>query len=169
MAWILGSKPKGLSAVLQMDAAECRVTRPFSQSRVIGLAGAIFGDQRSKDLWLVGSNSILHSSDSGKSWKPQVERNNLRESTNFNTGVALGNGIALVVGAGTGTGGVIYRTIDHGLHWDLVGHSPESHWLTDIYFWDIANGCAVGASALLLCTKDSGNTWETTKVLPKSK
>ena len=57
--------------------------------------------------------------------------------------------------------------MDHGLHWDLVARASGSHWLKDIYFWDLAHGCAVGASTTLFCTGDGGSTWEARDVLPR--
>jgi photosystem II stability/assembly factor-like uncharacterized protein len=165
--WIVGTRSKGLSEVIEVNTAECTVKKILPLSGRFGLSGAIFGDLKSGEIWLVGSDSILYSHNSGKSWKPQVKRNTLREASTFNAGQALGNGTAFVVGAATG--GTIYRTTDHGLHWDLVAGSPEARWFTDVYFWDSGHGCAVGASRTLFCTSDGGNTWEGRQVLPKSR
>jgi photosystem II stability/assembly factor-like uncharacterized protein len=166
-AWVVGSQARGLDTVLQLDTTKCTVKKPFHRSNEFGLARAMFGDKESGELWIVGNDSIVYSPDSGKSWKPQVKRSSLREATSFNAGVALGSGAALVVGGGVG--GTVYRTMDHGLHWDLVVQSPDSHWLQGIYFWDSGHGCTVGGSAILLCTGDGGNTWQAKEVLPRSK
>lgn len=164
-AWILGSQPGGLTTVLKIDTTKCIVKKPFPPSSSSGLLRAMFEDKKSGELWLVGNDSVVYSRDLGNSWKPQVNRNTLREGTSFTSGVALGNGTALVVGASAEA--TVYRTIDHGLHWDLVAKSPESHWFKDIYFWDLAHGCAVGASTTLFCTGDGGSTWEARNVLPR--
>jgi photosystem II stability/assembly factor-like uncharacterized protein len=163
--WLLGNGPKGLSVLLEVKTPECKIRTPSPE--IPRQSTAIFGDPKSGDLWLVGNDSILYSSNSGKTWKSQVNRNILEEATMFNAGEALSDGTAFAVGGNTG--GTIYRTIDRGVHWSQVTQSLESHWLTDIYFWDLGHGCAVGASAIMLCTADSGNTWNAKKSLPKSK
>ena len=167
--WILGSKSKGLSIVLEADAAAASVKKLPALSGIEGLGTGIFRDQRSGQLWIVGNDSILLSSDSGAAWKSIVNLGNLpgkRKAISFTAGQAVGDGKVFVVGESAG--GVIFRTEDGGLHWDLANESEETHGFRDIQFWDENHGCTVGSSTYLVCTSDGGNTWKARKVLPKS-
>jgi photosystem II stability/assembly factor-like uncharacterized protein len=165
--WIVGYQVRALSLVLEVDVSTGKVKRVPALSGKDGLSEAIFGDPKSGDMWIVGRDSILYSPNSGELWRRQIDRNGLPEATSFDGGQALGNGAAFVVAAGVG--GAIYRTMDHGKHWNVVTRSEESHWFTAVTFWDEGHGCAVGATTLLFCTNDGGNTWVSKNVLPKAK
>jgi len=70
----------------------------------------------------------------------------------------LPDSIGLICGGNKNELGLIYRTINNGLSWQIV-YSDNKHCLYDLFFLDSLNGFACGDSLTLLKTTDGGETW----------
>ncbi len=61
-------------------------------------------------------------------------------------------------GYAVGTGGVIYRTLDGGLHWELINSGVDVD-LSGVVFGNGSTIFASGAGGTLLVSGDGGNSW----------
>jgi photosystem II stability/assembly factor-like uncharacterized protein len=121
------------------------------QSNTLG----VFGDGTGH-LWIVGKELILHSSDGGKTWENQFVNTNPKIDLGI-SGTALPGGHAWIAVANFD----IYRTDDYGRHWTRALTTEDKG---DINFQSISfenplDGCAVGNSSFIYCTKDGGLSW----------
>jgi len=172
--WIVGSKPQGLSLVIEIREQPDRGGKATNivpyLSGMAGLSHAIFGAQGSGNVWIIGENSVFHTNNFGRTWKQQFGSSGLpnRKSISFAAGWAAPDGKVFLVGQSAATA-VLIRSKDFGDHWAPIVESEEAVSFEDINFWDDRHGCAVGFSTLLYCTSDGGNTWGERATLPKSK
>jgi photosystem II stability/assembly factor-like uncharacterized protein len=167
--WIIATQPGGLHTVLETTDGG----RTFASSKSLlekpDPPQTIFATPDSSRLWAIGEDSVLHSTNLGQTWLPQVSRANLpgrRKAISFRGGYAFKDGRVIIVGQSAG--GVIFKSNNFGIDWRLVSESDEANWFDDIQFWDDRHGCAVGGSTLLFCTADGGDTWQARNALPKS-
>jgi len=108
-----------------------------------------------KDLgWIVGTHgSIFHTSDGGKTWKPQASG-----TTRELFGVSFVNPQK---GWIVGRFGLVLGTVNGGESWEILQDEIEGQWsLFDTWFVDEVNGWAVGEFGTILHTTDGGQTWE---------
>jgi photosystem II stability/assembly factor-like uncharacterized protein len=114
--------------------------------------------------WVVGASQdyrsgiILHTTDGGISWTPQVSpTDDALLAVNF---------VDANIGTAVGAYGTILRTIDGGATWTRQDFNPG--WaFSAVFFKDANTGWAVGSAwhdpysveALLLRTQDGGTTW----------
>lgn len=121
------------------------------------------------NIWVFGHDAILRSTDYGLTWERQLEPENLPSGR---LGMALTSGWVRDDGrgwaVGSSAGAVILSTEDYGRQWSIAVESDEANSFEAVHFWDGEHGCAVGASRLLTCTPDGGQTWTARKVLPKA-
>jgi len=168
--WILATQPAGLSLVLKTIDGGKTFKKIAALSDVFGLSATIISTPGGGEMWIAGSDSILYSGDSGQTWLPQLSPHNLpgnRRAISFRSGWAQSRGRVWV--AGESVGGVILASENHGETWKLAAESEDAHYFNSVQFWDDSHGCAVGASTLLFCTSDGGNSWKGLRALPKSK
>ena len=119
-------------------------------------------------VWILGSNDILSTQDSGKTWEQQFNSIQPRPSfwaTILDSGWFLPDGHGWIVGQEIHER-IILATSDFGRNWQRVFDSPEPPSFDSIYFSDDEHGCAVGSFESLLCTDDGGTTWAERNVLP---
>jgi photosystem II stability/assembly factor-like uncharacterized protein len=98
-------------------------------------------------LAATGSSVVLITQDSGRSWGSH-------SLANMILGVACTfDSIGLAVGAS----GVLYRSIDRGLHWDSISMAG-AQLLRDVDCYG-SNAIAVGDNGAVLCSSDAGANW----------
>lgn len=127
-----------------------------TQSNTLGIL-----DDGSTNLWIVGKELILHSSDNGKNWENQA--------SNAVPGIDLGiGGVALPGGRAWIVAGNfdIYRTQDYGGHWVKALTTEDNGEINfdSISFFNVNDGCAVGNSSFIYCTNNGGATWSRSRV-----
>lgn len=107
-------------------------------------------------LWLFGSELIASSDDGGKTWSARFRRQS-EGVAEINRGIVTPNGVIWAV-AGTR----ILHSSDAGHSWSFTKRLKSINFLSDIYFWNDAAGCAVGPSSggVFVCTRDGGVTWQ---------
>ena len=102
-------------------------------------------------IWLAGARgSIYHSSDGGKSWKPQKSG-----TKDLLTSVEC---IDENRGWITGIYGIILKTEDGGIAWIKQNTGTKNH-LFDTSFVNREEGWAVGYMGTIIHTSDGGKTW----------
>ncbi|MCU7497989.1 MAG: YCF48-related protein [Bacteroidota bacterium] len=55
--------------------------------------------------------------------------------------------------------GIVQKSVDGGLNWDVIKADTVSRDILSVYFWDQNNGIICGNAGLLMQTKDAGKTW----------
>ena len=161
-AFVLGEGSGGRGWVGQLSSGKplhIRTDLPAdfnTQSNTLG----IFGDGTGH-VWIVGKQLVLHSTDGGKTWENQYE-NTVPHIDMGMSGSAVPGGSAWFAAANF----EIYRTEDYGKHWvrSIDTTDEGSVNFDSVSFYGPNNGCAVGNSAFIFCTRDSGLTWNRSKV-----
>jgi photosystem II stability/assembly factor-like uncharacterized protein len=160
-AFVIGEGSGGRGWVGQLPSGKplrVRADLPVdftTQSNTLG----IFGDTTGH-VWIVGKELVLHSADKGKTWENQYE-NTVPHIDMGVSGSAIPGGRAWFAAANW----EIYRTEDYGKHWvrSLDAANEGSVNFDSISFYNANNGCAVGNSAFVFCTRDGGVTWDRSK------
>jgi gliding motility-associated-like protein len=122
---------------------------PFAGAAVVGISfydnlyGVICGP----------SGQIAYTTTAGIIWTSITPQTTLI-STDFNSVHALNVNQFICVGAG----GAICKTIDNGSIWTLPG-APNSNELTDVHFYNGANGVICGANNTIFYSTDAGDNW----------
>jgi photosystem II stability/assembly factor-like uncharacterized protein/sugar lactone lactonase YvrE len=121
----------------------------------------MFGDGTGH-VWIAGKHLLLHSIDKGKTWENQFE--NIKPNIDrAHWGTAIPGGWAWIEAEHD----EVYRTGDYGMHWER-GSSPDDDddgsGFDSISFYSPKDGCAVGYSAFISCTRNGGLTWKRSKV-----
>jgi len=98
--------------------------------------------------WAVGT-VMLWTADGGATWHQGIA------ASASNYGVDFADGSH---GWAVGTGGVVFRTVDGGQHWNWSS-TPTTENLKDVDFPDVLHGWAVGANGAVIRTTDGGATW----------
>lgn len=114
-------------------------------------------------IWMFGSNTILASFDTGRTWSTQIGDQHPLDDEHIlvKRGQILADGLGFA--AGQGSGPTILGTSDYGRIWRVVFQGQDS-FFTDISFINKLSGCAITMDARLFCTSDGGETWRHTKV-----
>ena len=126
------------------------------QSNALG----VFGD-RTGHVWITGKGFILHSADDGKTWANQFA--NADPGLDMpESGVAVAGGHSWISAANW----EIVGTHDYGQHWarELSTRDEGNINFDSLSFLNSSEGCAVGDSSFIFCTKDGGETWSRKKV-----
>ncbi|MBK7500048.1 MAG: T9SS type A sorting domain-containing protein [Ignavibacteriales bacterium] len=109
----------------------------------------------SNNFYIVGSNIILKTTDGGSTWhstNPPFQLSGVC-FLNSNIGIAVGSN-----GINYGLNGVILRTTDAGIHWNIQSYEEMSPlWGTSII--DSNSLCAVGQNSTIQISDDFGNSW----------
>ncbi len=135
----------------QVKQKEIKVKRRYWHHNLLAVD---YGDE--DNLWAVGYRGIiLHSNDSGKSWKKQ-------HSHTIAT-LADVDFINAKEGWAVGQWRIILHTSDGGKHWEKQNPpkdlDPEAY-LCSVQFLDNKEGWACGNMVALIHTVDGGKTWE---------
>lgn len=103
--------------------------------------------------WAVGDETVLHTSDGGKTW----QRQNIPKAAYFFGVDVLSAKESWVVGSY----GVILHTIDGGNKWSQakLASEYEDHWLNSVKFVNSKNGWIAGNNGAIFFTNDGGKTW----------
>jgi photosystem II stability/assembly factor-like uncharacterized protein len=103
---------------------------------------------------------VLLSTDAGKTWAARDVAG--AEGLDFRSVYAFSERAAYVLSSGDAAKSKLFRTVDGGLHWELLYTSPDS-FLDGLKFWDAAHGIMLGdpagGSFVVLTTADAGKTW----------
>ncbi len=122
------------------------------------LANASFADENNG--WAVGINSLLHTSDGGKTWENQWTQ---AGSFWLNSVVALSPKTAMATGFAYGKAGagLVLRTEDGGTTWKTVAvGNPDSQFHSLAFRRDKKIGYLVSTNDGLMKTVDGGQTWK---------
>jgi photosystem II stability/assembly factor-like uncharacterized protein len=120
---------------------------------ILGLAPSDMTAQNGNSIWRFGEHgAIAHSSDGGKTWKPQVAA----VAVTLTSGSAPAKNICWIAGAD----GTLLRTTDGGKHWQLI-ITPIAGDLGGVLagdgkhasVWDVAH-------RETFQTSNAGKTWE---------
>ena len=113
------------------------------------LDGSVAGDR----IIVVGERGhILLSNDDGLQWTQVHSPVSVLLTASHMHGAHLGFAV--------GHDGVILRTENGGLSWEIVHYAPEEERpLLDVWFADDKRGFAVGAFGYFLYTEDQGDSW----------
>lgn len=143
--WLLGSR-NGVNSIYATGDGGKSWTEQYKTK--VGLLRVRFANQLVG--WVVGGNgTILHTSDGGSTWEPQVSG-----SAMLLTGLAIVDPNTAWV---SGAKGTLLFTRDGGKTWDAAPVSTNVG-ISDVTFADPQHGLAVGYG-IILSTSDSGNTW----------
>jgi photosystem II stability/assembly factor-like uncharacterized protein len=121
-------------------------------------------------LQVAGMNNILSTNDGGKKWNQGFSSKGRKPDsiqTVLNSGWLFPDGSALVAGQ-TADKGVIFRSDESGANWHEVLRSRPSLYFDDLYFWSRSDGCAIGLSDAIFCTRDGGKIWFKKQVPPRA-
>lgn len=167
--WLLGERTAGRPLLLNtVDGG--RTTRDVARVLPSGARIASIFSGGNKRLWLFGTNTILFSDDDGLSWQNQLRQNPgdlSQKEVALRDGWVFENGKGWAVGQGMG--GVLLGTDNLGVTWKVDRELPQANFFVRLFFWDQRHGCAVGASTILYCTIDGGESWTARSVLPPAK
>ncbi len=169
VGWFIssGSGPAGSALITRDGGKSVQVLQmPTDERNYLGIFALPTGR-----AWILGSNDILATDDSGKTWEQQfdwIEPPYKSIQTLLESAYFFPDGHGWVVGQEIDEG-IIISTSNFGRHWKQVYKSRNVPDLQSVYFSDEDNGCAVGLQESLVCTRDGGSTWANRKVLPLPK
>jgi photosystem II stability/assembly factor-like uncharacterized protein len=160
-ALIVGERSGGVGWVAQLSekGLHVRDDLPIDFTQQSNTLGIVNG--RDGHIWIVGKELVLHSVDKGKTWENQAP-NAVPPLDLGIAGFAIPGGHAWIAVANFN----IYRTDDYGKHWirALTTSGKGEVNFDSISFMNTNDGCAVGNSSFIYCTRDGGRTWHKTKV-----
>jgi photosystem II stability/assembly factor-like uncharacterized protein len=166
--WLVGQGKHGSGLAFETTDGGQSVHPVDQIPREDNILTRVFGLGKDR-VWVFGMYTITASFDAGCTWHSQLDSTKIPKGLDY---VRLHSGVILTNGAGWAVGGesgvLVLTTKDFGSTWGISLESQEGNRLTDISFWDASHGCAVGASTTLYCTKDAGQHWAITHVLPKA-
>ncbi|MBV6478398.1 MAG: Ycf48-like protein [Ignavibacteria bacterium] len=115
---------------------------------------------------IVNMNSVTHygtelwiASDGGVISKSTFSSTGL---TNYSAGVSNLNSIDFInsnTGFVCGDGGVVYKTVNGGINWNISNSGISAVKLNSIYFKDANNGTVAGDNGSIYVTNDGGSSW----------
>jgi len=152
---ILHSSDGGNTWVEQNSPTQLSLESVSFVDRNVGFVsgGNCYMDQTSQGV-------VLKTNDGGQNWSVVLQIVPMVNSIYFvdeMTGWAVGEDYAEANGGNGST--VILSTTDGGNNWQFEDVSDITEGLKDIFFFDRANGWAVGQSGSILKTNDGGETW----------
>src|SRR6185312_13992050 len=160
-AFVIGEGYAGKGWVGQFSSGKSLRVRADLPADIAGQSTlGIYGDGTGH-VWIVGKHLVLHSADEGRTWENQYENTIPRIDLGM-SGSAVPGGRAWFAAANW----EVYRTEDYGNHWvrSLDTSSQGKVNLDSVSFYNANNGCAVGNSAFIFGTRDSGVTWNRSRV-----
>lgn len=105
--------------------------------------------------WTAGSfTTIQYSSDQGQSW----DETSLYEDAIINNLQFINDEQAIA----TGEYGMVIRTDDGGLNWDLAGSAPDEFYIHASHFKSADEGWIGGLNGFIYHTTDGGQSWQQT-------
>ncbi len=121
------------------------------------------------DGWLLTYNKVYKTSNGGSGWNEIIV--NPMMALEFNGIFFISPDTGFVIGDSLGKyfydrRGIVYKTVDGGITWNLIQTPIEVLWWNDIFFTDARHGWAVGWSTLwnlnaynTIYTTDGGANW----------
>ena len=117
------------------------------------VGGCEYWEYEGNNSWEVDSSVILHTTNSGLTWKRQISETNYRlESVCFITQGEIN------IGTAVGYNGTILRTTDGGNNW-VKQLCSTTECLYDVCFTDTDTGVIVGTGGTMLRTTNGGENW----------
>ena len=158
----VGNRGRGYVAQFSDGGRTIKVRKDLHVDNEDHTTLGVFGDGTGH-VWIVGLGLILHSADGGKTWENQAANVDLGMDIAM-SGTALPGGHAWI-SAGPMD---IFVTHDYGKHWisKLSTNDKGNIHFSSLSFFNALQGCAVGDSSFIYCTKDGGATWSRTKAFP---